>query len=317
MAEDYTSRFSGPEIDARLAKIPGLETGLSGKQDTITDLQEIRSGAAAGATAVQPSALNSKQDVISDLPVIRSGAALGSTSVQPAEFNELKDEVDTIGNGAYEEAWDGDSTPVVADIPAGVVVTYGSASYTGTLAASASTVDKIYLVSDGNGNYDRYTTVEANGAYSWKKVGSTAIPLSNYATRTQVSQLQQEVHQLAGKFYGVFASANDLPEGDAIGYAFVGSENPYAIWNFDGSEWSDSGSVANGITGEPGVGFASIFTPQPYDGTMIIVLSNNDTITVDLNHQHPQYLKYVMLNSESDMPANPDSTTLYMWPQTS
>lgn len=69
------------------------------------------------------------------------------------------------------------------------------------------------------------------------------------------------------------------------------------------------------IQGEPGVGFASIFTPQPYDGTMIIVLSNNDTITVDLNHNHPQYLKYVMLNSESDMPASPDSTTLYMWPE--
>lgn len=105
----------------------------------------------------------------------------------------------------------------------------------------------------------------------------------------KISQLQQEVHQLAGKFYGVFADESDLPEGDAVGYAFVGSENPYAIWNFDGEEWSDSGSVANGITGEPGVGFSSIFTPQPYDGTMIIVLSNNDTITVDLNHNHPQY----------------------------
>lgn len=131
----------------------------------------------------------------------------------------------------------------------------------------------------------------------------------------EIDQLGQEVHQLAGKFYGVFADDSNLPEGDAVGYAFVGTENPYAIWNFDGEEWSDSGSVANGITGEPGVGFSSIFTPQPYDGTMIIVLSNNDTITVDLNHQHPQYLKYVMLANESDIPANPDSTTLYMWPE--
>lgn len=165
---------------------------VTGKQDIIPDLQTIRTDAAAGATAVQPEDLNSKQDVISDLSTIRSGAAAGATSVQPAEFNELKDEVDTIGNGAYEEAWDGDSTPVVSDIPAGVVVTYSSDSYTGTLAASASTVDKIYLVSDGNGNYDRYTTVEANGAYSWKKVGSTAIPLSNYATKTKVNQLAGE-----------------------------------------------------------------------------------------------------------------------------
>ena len=109
----------------------------------------------------------------------------------------------------------------------------------------------------------------------------------------KVTQLEAEVHQLAGKFYGVFANANDLPEGDAVGYAFVGSTNPYAIWNFDGEEWSDSGSVANGITGEPGVGFSSIFTPDPYDGTVIIVLSNNDTITLDLNHNHPAYYSKV------------------------
>lgn len=64
--------------------------GLAGKQDTISDLATIRSGAAAGATAVQPSemtsALAGKQDVISDLSAIRSGAAKGATSVQPADL---------------------------------------------------------------------------------------------------------------------------------------------------------------------------------------------------------------------------------------
>ena len=64
--------------------------GLAGKQDTISDLATIRSGAAAGATAVQPSemtsALATKQDVISDLSTIRSGAAKGATSVQPADL---------------------------------------------------------------------------------------------------------------------------------------------------------------------------------------------------------------------------------------
>lgn len=134
---------------------------------------------------------------------------------------------------------------------------------------------------------------------------------------SDITQLEAEVHNLSGKYYGVFADETDLPD-DAVtpGYAFVGADSPYAIWNFDGEDWSDSGSVANGITGTPGVGFSSIFTPVPNDGTMIIVLSNNDTITVDLNHQHPQYLKYVMLESEADMPATPDSTTLYMWPET-
>lgn len=108
-----------------------------------------------------------------------------------------------------------------------------------------------------------------------------------------LTQLEHEVHNLAGKFYGVFADDSDLPEGDAVGYAFVGTENPYAIWNFDGEEWSDSGSVANGITGEPGVGFDDVSTPVVTDGTFIITLTNGDTITVDLNHNHPQYYSKV------------------------
>ena len=110
----------------------------------------------------------------------------------------------------------------------------------------------------------------------------------------KVSQLEAEVHNLSGKFYGIFADDSDLPEGDAVGYAFVGTESPFAVWNFDGEEWADSGATVNGITGEPGVGFASIFTPDPYDGTVIIVLSNNDTITLDLNHSHPDYYSKIL-----------------------
>ena len=136
-----------------------------------------------------------------------------------------------------------------------------------------------------------------NTAGTWTDSGADydgdSVDLTDYATKAELNQLEAEVHQLAGKFYGVFADDSDLPEGDAVGYAFVGTENPYAIWNFDGEEWSDSGSVANGITGEPGVGFASIFTPSPYDGTVIIVLSNNDTITLDLNHNHSAYYSKV------------------------
>lgn len=62
-----------------------------------------------------------------------------------------------------------------------------------------------------------------------------------------------------------------------------------------------------------GIGLVDITTQE--DGTIVITLTNGDTITIDLNHDHSQYLKYVMLESESDMPVNPDSTTLYMWPE--
>lgn len=78
-----------------------LTDGLATKQDVISDLSAIRSGAQAGTTAVQPAALNdyattsaltsglsAKQDVIDDLSTIRSGAALGSTAVQPAALDD-------------------------------------------------------------------------------------------------------------------------------------------------------------------------------------------------------------------------------------
>jgi hypothetical protein len=103
----------------------------------------------------------------------------------------------------------------------------------------------------------------------------------------QVSQLEAELHNLSGKYYGLFADDNDLPEGDATGYAFVGTEAPFAIWNFDGEEWADSGATVDGIQGEPGVGFASVSSQQ--DGTVDITLTNEDVITIDLNHEHPQY----------------------------
>ena len=80
---------------------------MNAKQDTISDLETIRSGAAAGATALQSvpeeyvtetelagknyattTQVNAKQDTISDLETIRSGAAAGATALQavPAEY---------------------------------------------------------------------------------------------------------------------------------------------------------------------------------------------------------------------------------------
>lgn len=76
---------------------------LETKQDVIQDLSTIRSGAASGATAVQPAALNAKQDVIEDLETIRSGAASGSTAIQPTQIEDVVRHVDT---GALEPLLD-------------------------------------------------------------------------------------------------------------------------------------------------------------------------------------------------------------------
>jgi hypothetical protein len=64
---------------------------------------------------------------------------------------EIRDVVDTLsqaiaGGVKYIIAWDGSAAPVVANIPAGVVVTYNGTDYTGTLAANSAQAGTFYLV---------------------------------------------------------------------------------------------------------------------------------------------------------------------------
>ena len=80
-------------------------------------------------------------------------------------------------------AWNGTSTPVVADIPAGVTVTYNSTDYTGTLAANSATAGAFYLVYSTSSSvsmdvFDEYVAIGASGSKSWERLGSTSIDLS-------------------------------------------------------------------------------------------------------------------------------------------
>lgn len=82
---DYDDLVNRPRINSHTltGNMSGADLGL---QNTISDLDTIRAGAAAGATAVQPAALSYYQPVISDLDTIRAGAAAGATAVQPADM---------------------------------------------------------------------------------------------------------------------------------------------------------------------------------------------------------------------------------------
>lgn len=102
--EDHITTFAVNDTGATINDERVLtEPDLDAKQDVISDLATIRSGAALGATALQSytetdpvftasaahgitsqdiTAWNAKQDAISDLETIRSGAALGATAYQ-------------------------------------------------------------------------------------------------------------------------------------------------------------------------------------------------------------------------------------------
>lgn len=60
-----TTSFS--KITGTVSTNASLQTALNAKQDVISDLSTIRSGASAGATAVQPSTTNNLQNQITSL----------------------------------------------------------------------------------------------------------------------------------------------------------------------------------------------------------------------------------------------------------
>ena len=74
--------------------------------------------------------------------------------------------------------------PVVANIPAGVVVKYQGTDYVGTLVASADTVAKFYLIKSTTqvevlDVYDEYVTIQDGDTYFWEKIGDTALDIGN------------------------------------------------------------------------------------------------------------------------------------------
>ena len=88
------------------------------------------------------------------------------------------------GGVSFIIAWSGNTTPVPANIPAGVVVTYNGTNYTGTLAANAAQPGAFYLVKSSTQKdtldvYDEYVAVGAAGNKTWERLGDTQISLSD------------------------------------------------------------------------------------------------------------------------------------------
>lgn len=73
--------------------------------------------------------------------------------------------------------------------------------------------------------------------------------------------------------------------------------------------------INQGPPGDPGVGFDSVSSDQ--DGTLTILLSDGNTVTVNLNHDHPAYLKYHLCENEQEYEdiEVKDPTTLYLIPE--
>ena len=99
------------------------------------------------------------------------------------------------GGVSFIIAWDGVSAPTVAEIPEGVVVTYNSTTYTGTLDADDATAGAFYLVKSTTTPsaetldiYDEYVPVGVTGSKTWEKIGDTQLNLTDTVTDVSLSK---------------------------------------------------------------------------------------------------------------------------------
>ena len=110
---------------------------------------------------------------------------------------EIRDVVDTLsqtiaGGVSYNVGWDGSSTPVVGNIPAGVEVEYEGQTYTGTLTANNATPGAFYLVKSSTQTdmdvYDEYVPVGEAGSKTWELIGNTQADLSDLVTAVSLTK---------------------------------------------------------------------------------------------------------------------------------
>lgn len=334
MAKTETIKNKKQQVIHPITSIPaveGLQEALDGKQETLVSGENIKkingesilgngnivvSGSGGTITIdselsetsenpvenkVITQALNQKQDTLesgTNIKTVNGESIIGSGNlhIQEGDPSAVKFSAQELTEGQKEQARRNIDAAALSDINnMEFVVT------TVLPEASDETVGFIFLVGpDSHDNYARWFTQEDNGTYTWISLGSTQIDLSEYAKKTEVEELADRLNILAStRYYGTFINAELLPASASdVGYAYIGTCEPFAIYQFDGETWSDTGATISGTQGAPGIGFGSITTQQ--DGTAVITLTNGDTITLNLVHKHDDFYSK---NIESELPS--------------
>ena len=181
------------------------------------------------------------------------------------------------------------------------------------------------ITPDGN---HLYVDISDGHIYRWGASSYVQVGGGNVTTDSTPTQGSSNPVQSGGVYTALAAKQDDLVSGTNIksinGQSVLGSGNiviPSGEKGDKGDKGDTGATGATGATGpqgpkgekgdkgDNGVGFASASSPATADGTWQITLTNGDTITINLNHAHPQYLKYELVQS---LPASPDSGTLYL-----
>lgn len=176
-------------------------------------------------------------------------------STRASEVTRLEGLIGSITSIKFVVAWDGASTPVAADIPAGVVVTYNGTNYTGTKTASSAEEGTFYLVHSGNetrNSYDEYVIVGSTPY--WEKIGTTDVDLSGYVTDVTLNKQTDVVLGEATTFTasGTAVTPSTTYLGATASGTAVGKTTKYLSASASGTAVGANGT-ATAVTGYPNV----------------------------------------------------------------
>ena len=272
---DYTSDFTGPQIDTRVAQVATNTSDIAGLKSRMSSAEL---------------ALETKADTstVMNLSSQVSGIAVKIPS-EASSSNKLADK-------AFVNSGLSSLSSSVSNIQSALANKVDKVSGKGLSTNDYTTTDKNKVASIGNlsdlETEDKSSIVAAiNEAATTGSGGGT---LSGYVVYNSISDLPSTGDPTLGYLVGTHL------------YLYVGTGGDTK----DG-KYQDCGEF-KGPKGDDGVGFASVASQQ--DGTVVITLTNGDSITIDLNHNHPAYPKYVYCATQAayDAITTKESDTLYL-----
>lgn len=191
-----------------------------------------------GTYVPQQSVLVSNLDVVQE-----KGDSLISVMSQKAVTDELAIKQDTISDLEMIRRNAQNASDVVTNMTNAGYLFAGIA----TLSTNPGVPEaKVFYIANGKGTYTNFGGLEVTENEvvvlyydtAWHKEAT------GIASQAKLTELDKKIDALAlGAFYGYFPDSSSLPT-DVItpGYSYVGLDNPYKIWNFNGESWSDSGT---------------------------------------------------------------------------
>ncbi len=156
----YQSEFTGQQMDAKFTAVATLSAAI-----TALEL-------AVAAKYSKPATGIPATDLDAD---VNAALAKANSAIQSLADYYTKSEVDAMMSAVNSQEYE-----TAATLP----------------TASASTMGKIYLIGpDGSGYYSYYFTSYDGSDYSWVgPLGTTEISLAGYASKAELSQLDQEIN---------------------------------------------------------------------------------------------------------------------------